>query len=460
VNKRWDESFGTHLAWLRRAAGLTQEQLADRAELSVRAISSLECGARLPRRLTLDRLSAALDLTLAQRGELTAAAAKERRRGTPHAVLPFAGLAVPFVGRGAELAELRAHLDGDGPPVLIYTGVAGIGKSRMLAEAVTVGTRSGLPVLAAAGRRRGDRYAPIADALADHVRRTPHNTLVAQVRGCAGLDLVLPELAGRVPRLPAQQERRLVMEAVGRFLDNIADRRRLLLVLDDVQWAEPEAAELLAHLVRRGWPRTRVVLSCRAGVLAPDGLLGQYVADLARARLVRGRRLAPLPPAEADRLVTVTAGTGNEPLAAATRARILRRSGGLPLFLVELTQAARHGAGELPWHLRLTAMQQLAEVPEPVVRLLRRLAATGPCVRPEELAQQHLPIEEVLDLLEVASRFAVLEETRQGFAFRHPLVREVLAGSLGPSRRRLWRREPARSHVAAGRRRTVIASSP
>jgi hypothetical protein len=327
----------------------------------------------------------------------------------------------------------------------------------MLLEAVALGTRAGLPVLAAAGRRRGDTYAPIADALADHVRRTPRNTLLAQVRGCPGLDLVLPELAGRVPRVPVRQERRLVMDAVGRFLDNIADRRRLLLVLDDVQWAEPEAAELLAHLVRRAWPRLRVVLSCRAGVVPAGGLLGQYVADFARARMIGGRRLAPLPPAEADELITVTA-AGSGPLDAAARARILRRSGGLPLFLVELTQAARYGARELPWHLRLTAMQQLAEIPEPVVRLLRRMAVAGSCVRAEDLAHPHLPVDDVLDQLEVARRHAVLEETRHGFAFRHPLVREVLAGSLGPSRRRLWRRTPGRGHVTANRLRTFTAS--
>jgi hypothetical protein len=241
------------------------------------------------------------------------------------------------------------------------------------------------------------------------------------------------------------------MEAVGRFLDNIADRRRLLLVLDDVQWAEPEAAELLAHLVRRAWPRLRVVLACRAGVVAPGGLLGQYLADFARARMIRGRRLAPLPPADADRLITAAA-AGTVELDAAARARILGRAGGLPLFLVELTQAARFGARDLPWHLRLTAMQQLAEMPEPVVRLLRRMAVAGSCVRAEDLVHPHLPVDEVLDQLEMARRFAVLEETRQGFAFRHPLVREVLAGSLGPSRRRLWRRTPAR-HVTPGPRR-------
>lgn len=454
MDRRWDESFGTHLARLRHASGLTQEQLADRAELSVRAISSLECGARNPRRLTLDRLAAALDLTLAQRRELGAAAARERRRATPAAVLPFAGVSVPFVGRTTELAALRAHVNGEGPPILAYTGVAGIGKSRMLMEAVTLGAEAGIPVLAAAGRRRADPYAPIADALADHVRRTPASVLVGQVRGCVGLDVVLPELVGRVPVSPAHQAGRLAIEAVGRFLDNVAERRRLLLVLDDAQWAQPEAAELLAHLVRRSWPRTRVVLACRAGAVPPGALLGQYVADLARSRLIHGHRLTPLPDNQADQLVRATSGR----LDSATRAEILRRAGGLPLFLVELAQAGPGGGDELPWHLRLVAMQQLAGIPEPVLALLRRMALAGETVRAEDLAQDGLPVEQVLDHLEVARRFAVVGETRQGFGFRHPLVQEVLAGSLGPNRRRLWRRDLRHGHL--GTRRPPARVSP
>jgi transcriptional regulator with XRE-family HTH domain len=436
-SRDWDESFGALLARLRHAAGFTQEQLADRADLSVRAISSLECGARHPRRLTLDRLATALDLTLAQRAELKAAAADGRRRDAPiGGLLPFADPGGPIVGRHTELAELRAHLAGAGPVALTYDGESGIGKSRLLTEAIALATRAGVPVLAGAGRRGADPYGPIVEALADHVRRTPPAALAAQLRGCVGLDLLLPELAGRVPPVPGYQERRLAFDAVGRLLDNVAGPGRLLLVLDDLQWAGPEAAQLLAYLVRRGWSYLRVVIACRPGDLAPPGPLGEVAAELARLHLLHGRRLAPLPPADADALVTATA--GGVPLPAAQRARILRRAGGLPLFLVELTRSALAGA-DLPWHLRLAVVHQLALLPEPVVRLLRRMAMTGPTVAVEELLGPQLPAEQVLDQLDTARRHRIVDETRHGFRFRYPLVREVLATGLGPSRRRLWR---------------------
>ncbi len=440
----WNDSFGTLLAKLRHAAGLTQEQLADRAELSVRAISSLECGARYPRRLTLDRLSEALNLTLAQRADLIAAAAGGRRRpAAPGVLLATAGPAGALTGRHTELAELRAHLNGAGPAVLTFDGEPGIGKSRLLAEAVAIAQRAGLPVLVGAGRRGADRYAPVVDALADHVRRTAPDQLAARLRGCVGLDLLLPELAGQVPlRQGSHQERRLAFEAAGRYLDNVAGGGRVVLVLDDVQWAGPDTAELLGYLVRgRGY--LRVVTACRAGDPAVGGPLGLVAADLARLHLLRGRRLAPLPPPHADALVTATA--VGAPLADASRARILRRAGGLPLFLVELTRAAAAvpaglpGArADLPWHLRLAVVQQLAALPEPVGRLLRRAALAGPTVTAERLAGPHGSAEETLDLLDAARRYRVLDETRHGFRFRYPLVREVLVAGLGPNRRRLW----------------------
>src|SRR5690242_14295443 len=205
---------------------MTQERLADRSGLSVRAISSLECGERHPRRYTLERLAQALGLTAEQRAVLVAAAGRDRRRApVVPALATVAPSGAPLVGRAAEVAEVRSHLAGVGPPVLAYAGAPGMGKSRLLAEAVAIAADWGVPVLAAVARRGDDGYAPFAQALADHIRRTSAGVLSARLRDCAGLDFVLPELAGRVRPLSAttpDQARRLGFDAAVRFVDAVA----------------------------------------------------------------------------------------------------------------------------------------------------------------------------------------------------------------------------------------------
>jgi transcriptional regulator with XRE-family HTH domain len=131
------QSFGDLLRRHRLAAGLTQEELAALAGLSVRGLSDLERGTRrAPRRETVQLLSEALQLSEAERTRLEAAA---RRRGAPAAQEsgeslaspPGSLLVSPFVGRTQELALLDQMLR-DGPPVLLVAGEPGIGKSRLL----------------------------------------------------------------------------------------------------------------------------------------------------------------------------------------------------------------------------------------------------------------------------------------------------------------------------------------
>ncbi|HWB35345.1 MAG TPA: AAA family ATPase, partial [Rugosimonospora sp.] len=425
----WEEPFGTLLARLRKDAGFTQERLADAAGLSVRAISSLECGVRHPRQFTLDRLAGSLSLSAAQRSALIAAAQRARRAARPDT----GPRTPPLTGRAVQLDALRRHLAGEGPPVLVFDGEPGIGKSRMLAEAATLGAIMGLAVLVGTATPGSDDFAPFAQLLADHVRRAT----AAMLAGCAALRLLLPEYADRLPPLPPgpdggppslAQRRRLIFEAVGRYLATVARGRRRLLVLDDLQWAGPEAGALLVHLVRQGGGQVRVVAGLRSG--EGDGPLLHALADLGRQGQLHGYRLAPLTPGESARLVDATAGPG---LGEPDRTTVVRRSGGLPLYLVELARTVAGGTQEVPWHLRMAVGQQLATLPDPVLRLLTMLAIGGPCapLGPLDAAE--------LAGLDLACRRGILVETRQGLRFRYPLVREVLATNLGPTRRRLWR---------------------
>jgi transcriptional regulator with XRE-family HTH domain len=145
-----EESFGQLLRRLRRAAGLSQEALADRAGLSSDAVAALERGRRnVPRADTLGRLVAALELSANQRERLASATEPNTRNGTTKAQAPLPGpshahvphnLPLPlasFVGRESDIAHLRSLLRdaAAGPRLLTLHGPGGIGKTRLALQA-------------------------------------------------------------------------------------------------------------------------------------------------------------------------------------------------------------------------------------------------------------------------------------------------------------------------------------
>ncbi|HEV7963386.1 MAG TPA: AAA family ATPase, partial [Actinoplanes sp.] len=363
----WGDSFGGRLTQLRHEHRLTQEQLADRSGLSVRAISSLECGARHPRRLTVERLATGLGLTPPERRQLVDAAAADRRHPVEIPSPPHAPL-LPLAGRDRELAELRTHVRGDGPPLLLYVGEPGIGKTRLLTEARHLAANAATPTLTGACQRGNDPYVPIVDALARHARLLPRTTLLALTKDEPGLLALLPELTtllpdNGTPRPAAEHHRRLVFDAALRLLEDAArGTGRVVLLLDDLQWAQPAAADLLTHLITRMGPRLRAVAAVRAGELPLQSRLAQCVADLARIGLLGHRTLNPLTDTDAMDLIP--------------RRDVVRRAGGLPLFLTELGASPTDA---IPDHLRVVVRQQLADLPDDTRALLQRIA-TGPVV--------------------------------------------------------------------------------
>src|SRR4051812_3666088 len=136
--------FGELLRCYRVGAGLTQEQLAERAGVSTRGISDLERGARgLPRKDTLQLLLDALDLTGADRAALIAAAQRPHRpaalraRGNRHSGLPVP--LTSLIGREQEIGTVSALLADPTIRLLTLTGPGGTGKTRLalaLAERV------------------------------------------------------------------------------------------------------------------------------------------------------------------------------------------------------------------------------------------------------------------------------------------------------------------------------------
>src|SRR5919204_6402117 len=366
MDRRMPPAFGDVLHRYREAAGLTQEDLAERTGLSREAMSALERGARRrPHPYTVRRLAETLRLAEAERARFEAAA-----RAAPADAILIPAVrptlqtpALPLIGRAHEIDLLERHLGGEGPPVLLLAGEPGIGKTRLLQQAAHRAHDCGWRVLEGGCQRRGgqDPYAPLLGTLKSYVQRQDRAHLRTDLQGCAWLVRLLPELAeGPIEPLPAwtlppEQERRLVFEAVERYLANVAGPLGTLLMLDDLQWAGADALDLLVTLARSTSDLPlRVIGAYRDTEVQAEDPLSVMLADLAHAGLAGQHTLGPLAPQEAGQLVDALLDDGAADRAA-LRAQVLQRTGGVPFFVVSCAQVLRSGSAvggteaAVPW---------------------------------------------------------------------------------------------------------------
>jgi transcriptional regulator with XRE-family HTH domain len=476
-------TFADRLRDLRRASGLSQEKLAERAGMSVRALRKLESGAtQTPRRDTIDLLASALRLdetahaAFAQvawrrlvAGPNAAAQAQRRPRGEEP----------PLIGRAAELTLVAQQLAGAMPPLLALLGEPGIGKSRLLAEAGDMARSAGWTVLSGGCARRSGQepYAPFVDMLSLAIAVRSPAQRRQDLRGCSWLPRLLPELAEQraIPApdwtLSAEQERRLIFAAIVQYLANIAGPSGTLLLLDDLQWAGQDALDLLAGLARPrvGSTSLRLLIACRDTEIGPDTLLTLLLADLAREGLAASQLLAPLSPEEAGELAELLldgrqqgvveadaaagrAGAGSDESRTHSLATALAtRTGGRPYFLVSCALAVRAArergsASEgtemalLPWNVAASLRQRIALLPETAQELLGVAAVAGRRAPRMLLMQVGAQLDksepELVAALEATHRAGLLQEaSSDAYAFAHDLVREVVARDLSAARR-------------------------
>jgi predicted ATPase/DNA-binding XRE family transcriptional regulator len=451
-------SFGTLLRRHRLAAGLTQEELAERAGVSQRSISDLERGVpHRPHKDTLTRLTQSLALGPGERAALAEAVRRLGAAPASAAVGPGPA-APPFVGRSRELALLEQHICGEGPPLLLLAGEPGIGKSRLLQAAIPRAVGQGLQVLEGGCQRRGGHEpdAPLQGALQRHLRSQPPAQVRRELRGCAWLVRLLPELdGGPIEPLPLQalapeHARRLMFAAVARYLGNVAGPAGVLLLLDDLQWAGADALDLLSALARvAAEVPLRLVGAYRDSEVQPSDPLAVLLADLAHAGLATRRALAPLASQEAAQLLDDLL-PGGETVDRDLRARVVQRTGGVPYFLVSCAAALRQreeleGEGSVPWDVAHSVRQRVAALPAAAREVLGAAAVAGRVVPRALLAAVAAGPEGAgLAGLEAACRAHVLEEEGpDAYRFAHDVVREVVEGDLSTARRAALHRQVA-----------------
>jgi transcriptional regulator with XRE-family HTH domain/tetratricopeptide (TPR) repeat protein len=437
-------TFAELLREHRLAAGLTQDALAERAGLSTRAISDLERGLKqAPRLATVGLLSDALKLSASDR-----AAFSQSARGTTSTPRAAGRLAVgseepPLVGRDREMLAIDRFLGGGGPPVLVFAGEPGIGKSRLLHEAARQAGASELTIVAAGCHRSGGQhpYSPMIDAIEELLDGRGPGGLLS---GCEWLVRLMPELAeaaldsSGLPTLPAEQERRLVYRAVQRVLANAAGPRGTLLVLDDLQWAGSGAVDMLAALAHgsHGTP-PRILAAYRD--TEPAGELEATIADLAARGLAERRRLGALGAGDARALVASVAGAEE----IGDRTGLIGRAGGLPFFLVSLARA--DGESALPWEAEQSVRRRVAPLSTAARELLAAASTIGRVASHELLAAvlEHDDDELVMAIEETTRAQLLVDDGDGDYRFAHDLIREAVEAEISTPRRRLLHRRTA-----------------
>ena len=433
---------GQLLQRFRVLAGLTQEELAERAGYSTNYIGKLEQDQRELPAAAADRLAGVLGLADQDRRALRAA--RQHRQGgqePPDRLL---------AGRDAEMAQIRQSLAGAGPPVLLLAGEPGMGKTRLLEEAASRAAGGGWGVARGGCLRRAhDAYAPLSGALNDALQRLPAGQRAEALRQAGQVDLLLPELVlsdgpgpgegGAPTGFQPEQQRRLLVSSAGRLLRALAGPAGTVLILDDLHWAGPDAVDLLAALLAAaGSPPLRVIGAYRDS--ETSARLGEFVADLARASLVRVLPLGPLTDAAAGRLLLRLAPQGEQ--MPAVLPAIVRRAGGVPFFLVSYAEQVRGGQGgaplPVPWTVAQVIGQRVAVLPGPAQELLSVAAVAGRVV-PHRLLAQVIgrDDEQVLEAVETALEARLLaEDGPDGYRFTHDLIRETVENGLSAARRR------------------------
>ena len=372
----------------------------------------------------------------------------------------------PFVGRGPELARLRAAWTGARAGqrrLVLVSGEAGIGKSRLAAELAWLAERDGATVLL--GRCDawvGVAYLPLRMALAPYLAACSAERL-RELVGPVGGELVRlwPELARRLPGLPApthsgpEEERYLLFEAVTGLLDAIASSGPVLLVVDDLHEADEQSLALLRHLADATRPAALLVVLTARDEEATRGDLAEVLADLLRAPGSERLALGGLDEREVALVAETFTGRPSSP-ATATLARVIRgRTGGNPFFVGELLRhlaetdalaagaIARTAAGpavdDVPATVRVVVGQRLAVLGDAVQHLLEVASVIGHSADLTLLARVvDLGYDDLLDALDVAAQAKLLDE-RPGvpgrYVFHHGIVHDLVYTGVPAARR-------------------------
>jgi DNA-binding CsgD family transcriptional regulator len=371
-----------------------------------------------------------------------------------------------FVGRERELALLLQRLElaaANRGGVALVGGAPGIGKTRLLVELSRRVSQSGWRVLTghAYESEGAPPYLPLTEALREYVRSVSADTLRTQLgEGAPDVAKLVREINALFPALPpspalGEYERFRLFENLSDFLCAIARDADagLLLVLDDLQWADRPTLLFVEHLTRRTADVPLVVAGTYRTVdLDRSHPLTALLASVGRDRTHVQLLLAPFTRAEAMALFAgITGSPPLEDLAAA----VYRETEGNPFFVEEVVRRLQEEGCDMsavataqhipiPERVQRVIEQRLGRLEAGVLRMLQAAAVLGRGFTPGVLSTvSGLDALALEDALDAALSAGLLQESAGLIDFTHALIRQTVYEGLNAARR-------VRLHRAAG----------
>jgi tetratricopeptide (TPR) repeat protein len=371
----------------------------------------------------------------------------------------------PLAGRRSELARLERRLEKarSGTGCLAFlVGEAGIGKTRLLEEFAVRARAAGVEVLL--GRCFEGEFSPpfgaFAEALASYAKESNPELLRGEIGGFGGvLAKLVPELQERLPDLPApmglapEEERARILDAVAQVLWAVSRRTPVVVILDDLHWAEGGTLALLRYLARfLASHRVLLVGAYRDVELGHEHPLPETLLALRREHEFERIALGGL---DRTAVTDLLGALAKHAVPAEFVELLTAETGGNPFFLRELLLHLLEEGKIARTMGRFTSRFSIQEmgIPEGVRQVMRRrlaglskeanrlLAAasgcSGGCRFDIAAAASGLKEREALDALDEALESQLLRATSEPevYEFSHALLRHTVGSELSPSRK-------------------------
>jgi len=380
-------------------------------------------------------------------------------------VIPGAGLVGRVVEQGVLSEAAKSVANGEGRRLVLVTGEAGVGKTTLIAGAARAAHADGMTVLY--GGCDEDvvvPYRPFVEALEHFASHAPHDWLERfDGQRLSQISRLVPEFERRRPDLPIPRatepdaERYLLFSALAGFLDEASAVEPLVLVLDDLHWADRPTLQLLSHLLSASIGRVLIIGTYRDTELGATDPLTEALGSIVRAPAVERLSLAGFDLNEVVTLLEALAGDALDVEGRSLALSVWRGTEGNPFFVSEVLRhlsetgslvrddegfwrtTAMVSEGEIPDTVRAVVRARAARLDDSAIATLSTAAVVGRSFDIGVLAAvTSMDEDRLLDELERAQRLALVSEVPDApdlFRFRHALVQQTFYKDLSLTRR-------------------------